>query len=106
MGPGTPTFEICTEISHMLEILIANDLVYAAAVNMYVPSIIRWAALGAKAVLQNWPCSVRALDPYSQHAQRRRGFADDLRASCPLLYGDTGEVARSDTGSCNLLPDF
>ncbi|KAJ5606204.1 Transcription factor [Penicillium lagena] len=40
-GPGTPTFEICTEISHMLEILLANDLVYAAAASMYVPSILR-----------------------------------------------------------------
>ncbi|KAJ5814936.1 hypothetical protein N7474_006713 [Penicillium riverlandense] len=44
-GPGTPTFEICTEISHMLEILMANDLVYAAA---------------ASILFQNCPRPVRA----------------------------------------------
>ncbi|KAJ5352440.1 transcriptional regulator family: Fungal Specific TF [Penicillium brevicompactum] len=33
-GPGTPTFEICTDIYHMLEILIAKDLIYAVAGNI------------------------------------------------------------------------
>ncbi|CAG7942180.1 unnamed protein product [Penicillium salamii] len=33
-GPGTPIFEICTDIYHMLEILMAKDLVYAAAGNI------------------------------------------------------------------------
>ncbi|KAJ5110534.1 transcriptional regulator family: Fungal Specific TF [Penicillium argentinense] len=36
-GPGTPTFAICTEISHMLEIIMANNMVYAAAASMYAP---------------------------------------------------------------------
>ncbi|CAI7615778.1 unnamed protein product [Penicillium bialowiezense] len=33
-GPGTPTFEICTDIYHMLEILMAKDLVYVVAGNI------------------------------------------------------------------------
>ncbi|KAJ6068616.1 transcriptional regulator family: Fungal Specific TF [Penicillium canescens] len=36
-GPGTPIFEICTEISHMLEITMANDLVCAAAASIVAP---------------------------------------------------------------------
>ncbi|CAI7646993.1 unnamed protein product [Penicillium viridicatum] len=36
-GPDTPTFEICTEISHMLEILMAKDLLYAAAASIITP---------------------------------------------------------------------
>ncbi|KAJ5519892.1 Transcription factor [Penicillium fimorum] len=37
IGPDTPTFEICTEISHMLEILVANNLLYAAAASIIAP---------------------------------------------------------------------
>ncbi|OQE14788.1 hypothetical protein PENFLA_c035G09283 [Penicillium flavigenum] len=37
IGPDSPTFEICTEISHMLEILMANDLLYAAAASILAP---------------------------------------------------------------------
>ncbi|CAI7585102.1 unnamed protein product [Penicillium crustosum] len=36
-GPDTPTFEICTEISHMLEILMAKDLLYAATASIVAP---------------------------------------------------------------------
>ncbi|KGO75379.1 Transcription factor, fungi [Penicillium italicum] len=36
-GSGTPTFEICTEISRMLEILMANDLLYAASASIIAP---------------------------------------------------------------------
>ncbi|KAJ5859069.1 transcriptional regulator family: Fungal Specific TF [Penicillium rubens] len=37
IGPDSPTFELCTEISHMLEILMANDLLYAAAASILAP---------------------------------------------------------------------
>ncbi|KXG48468.1 Transcription factor [Penicillium griseofulvum] len=37
IGPDSPTFEICTEISHMLEILVANNLLYAAAASITAP---------------------------------------------------------------------
>ncbi|KAJ5836516.1 Transcription factor [Penicillium robsamsonii] len=37
IGPDTPTFEICTEISHMLEILVASNLLYAAAASIIAP---------------------------------------------------------------------
>ncbi|KAF9242410.1 transcriptional regulator family: Fungal Specific TF [Penicillium roqueforti] len=36
-GPGTPTFEICAEIYNMLEILMASDLLYAAAASIVAP---------------------------------------------------------------------
>ncbi|KAJ9483120.1 hypothetical protein VN97_g10293 [Penicillium thymicola] len=38
-GPDTPTFETCTEISHMLEILMAKDLLYAAAGSIVAPML-------------------------------------------------------------------
>ncbi|CAG8893267.1 unnamed protein product [Penicillium egyptiacum] len=37
IGPGSPTFEICTEISHMLKILMAKDLLYEAAASIIAP---------------------------------------------------------------------
>ncbi|KAJ5142871.1 uncharacterized protein N7515_001658 [Penicillium bovifimosum] len=38
-GTSAPTFEICTEISHMLEILMSKDLVYAAAGSIIAPAL-------------------------------------------------------------------
>ncbi|KAJ5688837.1 hypothetical protein N7462_003229 [Penicillium macrosclerotiorum] len=37
IGSDTPTFEICTAISHLLEIIMTNDLVYAAAASIIAP---------------------------------------------------------------------
>ncbi|KAL4913060.1 hypothetical protein BDW62DRAFT_214567 [Aspergillus aurantiobrunneus] len=36
-GPGTPTFEICAEISHMVEFLLTRDLLYVAAASILPP---------------------------------------------------------------------
>ncbi|KAG0153366.1 hypothetical protein PDIDSM_5219 [Penicillium digitatum] len=38
-GSDTPTFEICTDISHMLEILMAKDLLYAASASIIAPAL-------------------------------------------------------------------
>ncbi|KAJ5543260.1 transcriptional regulator family: Fungal Specific TF [Penicillium sp. DV-2018c] len=36
-GTSTPMFGICTEISHILEILLSKDLIYAAAASIIAP---------------------------------------------------------------------
>ncbi|CAI7578441.1 unnamed protein product [Penicillium manginii] len=36
-GPGTPTFEICTQMFYILELIVANDLIYPAAASIVAP---------------------------------------------------------------------
>ncbi|KAJ5979842.1 hypothetical protein N7481_007140 [Penicillium waksmanii] len=36
-GPGTPTFEICTQMFHILEFIVANDLIYPASASIVAP---------------------------------------------------------------------
>lgn len=72
----------------MLEILMAKDLLYAAAASMYVP-FPQFPRMGLLKSFQNRPRAVCALNLYSQHPQRRCWCPNDLTASHAVLHADT-----------------